>query len=318
MKKIECFKIRLLKGSDKNVWKINEMERILDIPCDRFSLSLNPKTILADPFLFVFNNILYLFFESKKNYSYGEIQMICTTDLSNWSAPITVLKETGHLSYPFVFEYDNEVYMIPESSYLNEVRLYKADNDNLSSFSYYKTLIDDYHDGIEVGFSDSSIYNKDGLFYLMTSKRNIDGENVYYLYLSEDLLGSYYSHPQSPILISKKYGRNAGSLIEIDGKLYRVAQDCEKRYGDNVHLFEVDELSNLSYKEHLVRHNLIPLNNSFYKEGGHQYNVAIYNDVYLVATDAKEYHTFGLCRIIHKFGMIINRLFFQKVLSIFA
>ena len=54
-------------------------------------MSLTPKTILADPFLFVNNDKLHLFFEDKQYMRNGVISMISTSDLITWSKPKIVL-----------------------------------------------------------------------------------------------------------------------------------------------------------------------------------------------------------------------------------
>lgn len=300
MRKIECFKIRILESDLTHLWDISSQKPLKDILCDKFSLSLNPVTIVADPFLFVYGDRLYLFYEMKRNYSPGVICMTSTTDLINWSESETILAENFHLSYPFVFEDNGSVYMIPETSDIGDIRLYKADNERLNHFSLYKTLI--FKDVIdtEIGFADSSIYKKDGYYYLVTSiERN--HTNILYLYTSDNIEGPYYEHPCSPICSSSKYGRDAGCWLEFpDGILYRVAQDCEVRYGDNVHLLEIQDLSLSGYSEKLIMPRIIPLHNPFYRNGGHQFNFVQFKNRYIVATDAKEYHYYAVCRMIHK------------------
>lgn len=299
MRKIECFKIRILEDNGDHIWEIGHQRPIHDIVCDHFSSSLNPVTIVADPFLFVYQDKLFLFYEKKRNYSPGVICMTYTEDLNHWSAPVVVLKEDFHLSYPYVFEEKGNVYMIPETSAVGDIRLYKADNNMLSSFSLSRTLV--HHDVAEgeTGFADSSVFKKDGRYYLFSSIEQ-NGHNVLYLFVSDRLEGPYLPHPSSPVSESMKYGRNGGAVIEHKGLLYRVAQDCEKRYGDDLHLFTIDELSPLAYKEHLKKESMIPRNLTYYKEGGHQYNFVRYKEKYIVATDSKEYNSFTVCRILHK------------------
>ena len=307
MQLIECFKIRLLESELDGVWDVSSMKPICEIPCGGLSVDSNPITIVADPFLFVHNNSLYLFYEEKKYRDPGVLKMIRTNDLKTWSEPCIVLKEPFHLSYPYVFEDEGMIYMIPETSAAREVRLYKADNNELSSFSIDSALLN--HDAcdasIDIDFSDSSVYkHSDGQYYLMTTIC-INGVNELFLYVSDCLRGPYRSHPMSPIVISQKYGRNAGSLLKRDGKLYRVAQDCVKRYGDNIHLFEITDLSNENYAEALIKNNLLDTKLDFYSEGGHQLNMAEFKDKTIVATDAKEYHSFFLNRVVGKIKDLI-------------
>ena len=133
MRKIECFKIRILEDNGDHIWEIGHQRPIHDIVCDHFSSSLNPVTIVADPFLFVYQDKLFLFYEKKRNYSPGVICMTCTEDLTHWSNSVVVLEEHFHLSYPYVFEEKGNVYMIPETSAVGDIRLYKAYNNEVET-----------------------------------------------------------------------------------------------------------------------------------------------------------------------------------------
>lgn len=307
MRKIECFKIRVLEDKGDHIWEIENQRPIHDILCDHFPFKLNPIIIAADPFLFVYGDRLFLFYEMKRNYSPGVICMTSTRNLKDWTDPVVVLKEEFHLSYPYVFENGGNVYMIPETSEVGDIRLYKADNNKLNSFSICNTLVHrDVTEG-EIGFVDSSVFKKDGNYYLFTTIEQ-NGNNVLFLYTSDRLDCTFLQHPSSPICESMKYGRNGGGVIEHKGLLYRVAQDCEKRYGDNIHLFAIDELSSISYKEHIVKESMVPINIPFHKEGGHHYNFVRYLEKYVIVTDSKEYNTYLFSRIIHKTICILKEV----------
>lgn len=303
MTKLECFNIGLFEIESKNISLANLSlydKKVFELKCENF-FHANPVTIAADPFLFVHNDELFLFYEELRFCTQGVIKMVKTKDLKNWSEPIAVLQESFHLSYPYVFEDNGVVYMIPETSASGEIRLYKAKGDGLTSFVLDCTLISDDNKGesIDIDFSDSSVYKKDGLYYLMTTRR-VTGTYTLYLYVSDDLRGPYRVHPMSPVRISNKYGRNAGCLMRNNGILCRVAQDCEKRYGDNVHLFEVLKMDENDYQEKLVKENLFDTTTSFHKDGGHQFNMVQFLGKTIVATDAKEYKNYWLYRIVTK------------------
>lgn len=308
MRPIECFKIRLLTGDRQDTWNVRTLSTLLEKSCERHPLSLNPVVIVADPFLFVHQGRLHLFYEEKRNYSDGVLRMTATTDLKTWTKPVTVLQEACHLSYPFVFDDQGTVYMIPETSDLGDIRLYKADDDTLRHFSFCRTLVHKDVVDTEIGYVDSSVWQKDGTYYLMSSVER-QRTNHLHLFTADHLEGPYTEHPCSPVCVSKKYGRNGGSLIEHDGRLYRVAQDCEVRYGDNVHLFQIDEMTRHTYKEQLVKEELIPTDLVFYKHGGHQYNVVDFDGQRIVATDAKEYHTYMPYRLLHKSWLVLRQFF---------
>ena len=154
----------------------------------------------------------------------------------------------------------------------------------------------------EISFSDSSIIEQNDIYYLFTTVRN-NGLNQLRLFCSSKLLGEYHEHPKSPVCVSNKFGRNAGSLIEYSNKLFRLAQDCENSYGDNVHVLKIDELSINDYQESVVKENIFDRNDVFYKLGGHQLNVVEFKGKTIIATDAKEYHLFIMSRLLHKIGV---------------
>ena len=215
--------------------------------------------------------------------------MIKTRDLVNWSTPLVVLKETYHLSFPFIFDDGGITYMIPESEANNSIRLYKA-NEDLTSFSFVRTLLSqERHAHMNCNYVDSHVYYKEGVYYLYTSYMR-NWEMIQELYISDDMLnGEFTRHPSSPICISHEYGRNGGSLIDFNGKLMRVSQDCHEQYGDNVSLLEICNLSRQIYVEKLFRKNIFS-KNLLFPDGGHQLNVVHFQGKYIYSTDYKENH----------------------------
>lgn len=299
---IECFKIQLLSfDNEEDIFNIKRGKRIFGVDCLKPYFKANPTIIVADPFLFEYKGKLYLFYESKGLYTPGVLMMTSTSDLAHWSKPVVVLEEPFHLSYPWVFEEEGKVYMIPETGQDGSIRLYEATDDSLSSFRLVKKLLEQPEKiEIRMGYGDSSIYKKDGKYYLMTMLQYREPVNVLELYISDKLEGPYTVHPCSPITISNKVGRDAGCWIEHQGKLLRVSQDCTHRYGDNVHVSEITKLSPTEYEETILKEKILPADIPFYKEGGHQFNVINFKGKWIVATDAKEYHRLLISRIINK------------------
>ena len=296
MNKIECFKIQLFTVEN------GKSQSILQIKNDRHTLFREPTIIVADPFLFVHNNILFLFYEQKKLHHNGTIIMLRTDDLEHWSEPVEVLRETFHLSYPWVFEKDGHIYMMPETCGDKSVRLYEAFAPNLTEFRLVKKLIEQDDDNLDFSFSDSSVVEWDGKYYLFTTVRK-NGINQLRLFCSNEFMGEYCEHTKSPICVGNKYGRNAGHFMEYCGELYRFAQDCDNGYGNNVHVLKVKELSVDDYQENIVKKNILDRNNTFYKSGGHQLNIAEFKGRTVIATDAKEYHCFLMNRVLNKVGI---------------
>lgn len=291
---IMCFSIRLF-ASPTPTLDLGSCEKVLEINCDRSDLTVDPLIIAADPFLFVRGGRLYLFYEHNTLRIPGVLRMVSTRDLRTWTEPVTVLAEPYHLSFPFVFEDEGQVYMIPETGAAHRIRLYRADDDSLTHFTWVRDLL--WHEvmpeRLNDDYADSVITRRDGRYYLMTTLR-IDQVNQLHLYHADRLQGPYAEHPQSPVVCSNRYGRNGGCCLDMDGRTVRVAQDCQSGYGDDIHLLGIDQLSATAYGESVIRENVMP--RDLFPEGGHQFNVCRFAGKYVYATDAKEYHSFLLAR----------------------
>lgn len=285
---MDQFSFNILKG--KEIYRLDSCE---------YPSIFGFNIIEADPFLFVYNNRLYLFYESLAWGEKGIIKMVYTDDLINWSSPKTVLKEICHLSYPFVFldEKSGSVYMMPETCQMNEVRLYKANND-LTNFFFYKTILTDSN-ASQISYSDSSLICIDNIYYLHTTRQE-DDKNILELYFSPNFDGNFIEHPLSPIVQNLKYGRNGGSLFFVGDRLYRPAQNCANGYGNDLGILEVDKISPQEYKEHIVNDNIYHGQTLFYKDGGHHLNMVYFRNKYVIATDAKVYKKYFFNRLVDK------------------
>jgi len=71
---------------------------------------------VADPFMILRKGVWYLFFEVLRDYTRtGEIGLAVSEDLVRWLYQKIVLRESFHLSYPHVFEWEGSYYMVPET-----------------------------------------------------------------------------------------------------------------------------------------------------------------------------------------------------------
>lgn len=270
-------------------------------PGSRFSFG-NPIIVNADPFLFVHNDTLFLFYEEMPFFCQGaHINMMSTTDLKHWTKPVTVIKEEGiHFSFPYVFEDNGKVYMVPETGKDGTVRLYRSTNEDLTQFERLDNLLErECPKDCLIDFADNIIHKKDNKYYLFTSSLYKEGYMLE-LYISDNLKGPYTLHPSSPLLCSHKYGRNGGAIITKGSKMYRMAQDCSGAYGDNMHIMEIDILTPNAYKEHVYKEKIIPKQLNFHKQGGHQLHFVTYHGKVIVTTDALRDRPFYFVRITNK------------------
>ncbi|NTW91570.1 MAG: hypothetical protein HGA35_06555 [Erysipelotrichaceae bacterium] len=268
----------LISIADDDLFDVGSHRLIKRFNSSRNPLSIHPVVIVADPFLFVHNEELYLFYEEQTGLTgKGIIKMSKTKDNIKWTKPTIVLEEGYHLSYPNVFKCDGQIYMIPETGNEGKVILYKPNSD-LTRWRHYKTLLNGRR------FTDSSLLKHENLFYLFTTDYS-NKTNILRLYLSDSIDGVWTEHSRSPIASGKDTGRCAGALINHKGKLYRPSQLTRKRYGEGVDIFEIAALSDKEYREEWLK-TIIPNPNKNYQRGGHHFNYCTFKNKLMVATDA--------------------------------
>ncbi len=202
-----------------------------------------PAVTVADPFMLQMDQTWYMFFEVYNNRTKkGEIGLAISLDASSWSYQQIVLAEPFHLSYPYVFEHQNAIYMIPESHKACSVRLYRARNFP-TDWSFVCTLLEgDY-------FLDPSVVWHKGKWWLFTET----GRDDLRLYFADELTGPWREHPRSPVVAGDPHtARPAGRLCSLGDTLIRYAQDAYPTYGRQVRAFEIIELTPDRYKERSV------------------------------------------------------------------
>jgi hypothetical protein len=200
-----------------------------------------PARFVADPFLWPApGGGWHLFFEVlNASNGRGEIALARSADGLDWTYDRIVLAEPFHLSYPLVFEWDGQIYMLPETWKDGAVQIYKA-HDYPYDWRPHARLIEKPH-------VDSTLFRRDGRWWILAS--NVDSRNLH-LYFSDHLDRDWTEHPQSPVVLNNRQtARLGGRAFEADSRLYRVAQDCLPRYGYQVRLFEISTLTLRDYAE---------------------------------------------------------------------
>lgn len=202
---------------------------------------------VADPFMVRENSRWYMFFEVlNKQGAQGDIGLAVSEDGRKWEYEQIVLDESFHLSYPNVFKWKGQYYMVPESRLAYAVRLYKA-----VEFPYKWSYVKDMVAG---NYLDPTVFYDGQLWWMFVSERC----DVLHLFYAEDLDGAWVKHPQSPVVkLDGNVARPAGPILEHDGRVFRFTQDCVPTYGNQVRAFEITELTIQSYKEKPVENNPI-------------------------------------------------------------
>ncbi|WP_420413797.1 glucosamine inositolphosphorylceramide transferase family protein [Roseibium sp.] len=199
----------------------------------------------ADPFLFEKDGRHFLFLEDlPQKTQKGVISMVEMSADGPVSDVQTVLEEPWHLSYPFVFERDGSIWMIPESSTNHEVVLYRAAEFPLRWERHTVLLAD-------VEAADATIVEHDGRLWMFAVTRNGTGgySDTLSIYYADELTGPWHSHEGNPVIVNDRTARPAGEFYHQDGKLWRPVQDCRNGYGAALALATVDELTPSTFKQ---------------------------------------------------------------------
>jgi hypothetical protein len=193
----------------------------------------------ADPFVFTENGQKWLFVE-ELNYQTGKGIISCAK-LTEWGAcePFRpVLERSYHLSYPFVFRHEGQIYMVPETASNRTVELYRALSFPLE-WELYRVLLED------ILLYDPTLLNYKDRWWLFAAFAHeaASGQDELAIFHSNSLEGPWQPHPQNPVKSDCRSARPAGQIIADGGFLLRPAQDCEQSYGDAVVWLKINELT---------------------------------------------------------------------------
>ncbi len=145
---------------------------------------------VADPFMIQHDGIWHLFFEVFSFRGKGEIGLASSTDGLRWTYRQIVLSEPYHLSYPYVFEWEREYYMLPECSSTESVLLYRA-TDFPTKWVCMGALIDG------ISCTDCSIFRSRDRWWMFAAT---DQSETLRLFHAETLLLGWKEHPCSPLI----------------------------------------------------------------------------------------------------------------------
>ena len=195
------------------------------------------------------DQIWHMFFEVMNATSgRGEIALASSSNAKRWNYRQIVLREPFHLSYPYVFEWEANYYIVPETYEANAVRLYKA-----TDFPLRWEFVGDLISG-DV-FNDASIFRFNGKWWLLTALAKPPyWAGTLLLYYADSLTGPWTQHPKSPIIDGDPHiSRPAGRVVPWDNGVIRFTQDCSPVYGSQVRAFKITELTTTTFQERAIQ-----------------------------------------------------------------
>lgn len=221
----------------------------------------------ADPFLMEHHGRQFIFFE---DYDYASKRAIISyVELDpegKPSKPRLAVSADCHLSYPYLFEHDGQIYMIPETRERHRLELWRAD-DFPERWKFDRVLIDG------IGAVDASWLHHGNKYWLFAGV-GVEGalaSSELHIFSSAAPFGPWKPHRENPVVTTIRGARPAGRIFMRDGQLIRPGQDCAKVYGHQVNLYRVEQLDDAGYRETQI--GIIPPDWLPGNLGTHTYNI---------------------------------------------
>jgi hypothetical protein len=201
----------------------------------------------ADPFGFEHGGRNWVFFE---DYSYqkkrGWIACAAVSSDGSLMSPTPCLENPDrHYSYPHVFRAGSDIFMVPESYDSQRVDLFRC-QEFPSKWAHERSIF-------QGQFVDTTIWQHDGLWWLMTTRAEPDPRaGCLLLFYSESLTGEWQFHPANPISTDSRNNRGAGRVFRAENRLIRPSQSRCPIYGYSFSLNEITKLTPEDYSEQVL------------------------------------------------------------------
>lgn len=228
---------------------------------------------IADPFFVKEENVFYLFVELKSDDN-ANIALLTSLDGKNYEYKGIVLDEEFHLSYPQVFKHKGELYMLPETTGINQVLLYKANN-----FPYEWVIADTLIKNRSM--KDPSLLLSDNLNLIVTVDENLKQ----FIYKADSLSGTWKEAKN----YKQRYGnetRPGGRFFKVDETWYLPIQNRELGYGTGISLYKLERFND--YFEFKLANKLYlgPQSNiKWFNRGMHHLDIQKIGDEYYMVYD---------------------------------
>jgi len=217
----------------------------------KFKKIMPPKDrFWADPHVIFKDDKYYIFIEELMyKTAKGHISLIIMDKKGNYTGSSKIINKKYHLSYPFVFEFEEKHYMIPETSENRTIELYEC-VDFPKKWKFFMNLMKDIY------AIDTTLFfykNKWWLFTNIIENQGACPDDELFLFYSNNLFSKkWVSHPLNPIVTDVKCARQAGKIFTRNGKIYRPSQNNVKSYGSAININQISILHETNYQERKI------------------------------------------------------------------
>lgn len=204
-----------------------------------------PDRFWADPFVWLHEGNYFIFYEERLYSSpRGHISCLRLDSQLNYSASHVVLERPYHLSYPFLFEHQQQLYMIPETERNCTIELYRC-TCFPTDWVFVKTLVTD------IKAVDATLLETGGKWWLFANIRagGTSWDTLHLFSADHFLTDKWTPHPRNPIVKDIRSARPAGRIFSRNGQFIRPSQDCSVRYGYAINFNRISVLTESDYAE---------------------------------------------------------------------
>ena len=202
---------------------------------------------VADPFLFVTAaGHWHMFFEiyTQNRRPSAAIGHAESADGYDWTYDRVVLETDEHLSYPYVFRWDGEYYMVPDRWAKERgpagVTLYRA-----ASFPHEWEPVADLLQPA-TPLHDFSPFRWEGRWWALIG----DGTDLYAYHSDELEAPDWTPHADNPVVAGRPTAaRPGGRPLVFPDHVLAFYQDCADRYGERIRAYEITELTPETYTD---------------------------------------------------------------------
>jgi hypothetical protein len=207
-------------------------------------LRVPPLCYLADPFVISNADQDFCFVEE---YDYQTSRgKIAVYDVCDGTRIGTALEESFHLSFPFLFTYNSQLFMCPETHQKREVRIYRCVDFPLR-WTLEKTMMQN------ISAADTMLVEKDGKWWMFTNIDPIESgdhcSELSIFFAESPLANNWTPHRLNPIFVDASCARNGGLVWEGES-LFRVSQGhAFDFYGKRTRINQIVKLTESDYME---------------------------------------------------------------------
>ncbi|MGE0829503.1 MAG: hypothetical protein AB7O04_09145 [Hyphomonadaceae bacterium] len=145
-----------------------------------------------------------------------------------------------HMSFPFLFKLGGKNYCLPECHESGNLQLFAGE-----ARGWRRDFI--LLEGLAA--VDPVVHRHGGKWWLFCCDSAHDDITHLFLFYADKLTGPWTQHPLNPVKSDVRSSRPAGAIVEVDGVLYRPAQDCSRRYGGSLSMQRINRLSETDFAE---------------------------------------------------------------------